>query len=148
MLSPHPNSPQRIGQRILVLAVLAIVIVIMVGLAVAYFLRPVIPPYLLDTIVYASLFGLMAMGLTLTYITTKVPNFAYGSFVTVGIYTSFSLLRINHISPYLSAPLAFVLGGVGSVAMYLGVLRVLARRGSSLVALMISTLAIDIGFIG
>jgi branched-chain amino acid transport system permease protein len=32
--------------------------------------------------------------------------------------------------------------------MYLGVLRVLARRGSSLVALMISTLAIDIGFIG
>src|SRR5207249_7828496 len=127
---------------------LAIVIVIMVGLVVAYFLRPVIPPYLLDTIVYASLFGLMAMGLTLTYITTKVPNFAYGSFVTVGIYTSYSLLRVNHINPYVSAPLAFALGGVGSVAMYLGVLRVLARRGSSLVALMISTLAVDIGFLG
>ena len=148
MLSPHPNSPQRIGQRILVLAVLAIVIVIMVGLVVAYFLRPVIPPYLLDTIVYASLFGLMAMGLTLTYITTKVPNFAYGSFVTVGIYTSYSLLRVNHINPYVSAPLAFVLGGFSSVAMYLIVLRLLARRGSSLVALMISTLAIDIAFIG
>src|SRR5207245_3474894 len=107
-----------------------------------------VPSYYLDAIIYASLFGLMAIGLTLTYLTTKVPNFAYGSFVTIGIYTSFSLLRVNHISPYLSAPLAYVLGGVGSVAMYLGVLRVLARRGSSLVALMISTLAIDIGFIG
>src|SRR5207249_7464689 len=127
---------------------LAIVIVIMVGLVVAYFLRPVIPPYHLDTIVYASLFGLMAMGLTLTYLTTKVPNFAYGSFVTVGIYTSFSLLRVDRINPYVSAPLAFALGGVGSVAMYLGVLRVLARRGSSLVALMISTLAVDIAFVG
>src|SRR5207245_4606125 len=102
-----------------------------------------VDPYIVSSIVYASLFGLMAIGLTLTYLTTKVPNFAYGSFVTIGIYTSFSLLRVNHINPYLSAPLAFVLGGAGSVAMYLGILRVLARRGSSLVALMISTLAID-----
>jgi branched-chain amino acid transport system permease protein len=35
-----------------------------------------------------------------------------------------------------------------SVAMYLGILRTLARRGSSLVALMIATLAIDIAFVG
>jgi branched-chain amino acid transport system permease protein len=32
--------------------------------------------------------------------------------------------------------------------MYLGILRVLARRGSSLIALMIATLAIDIAFVG
>jgi branched-chain amino acid transport system permease protein len=106
------------------------------------------PPYFLDAIVYASLFGLMAMGLTLTYLTTKVPNFAYGSFVTIGIYTSFTLLRLNHLSPYLSSPIAFVLGALTSVAMYLGILRMLARRGSSLVALMIATLAIDIAFVG
>ena len=104
--------------------------------------------YLLDAVVYASLFGLMAVGLTLTYLTTKVPNFAYGSFVTIGSYTSFSVFRINHVSPYFAVPLAFLLGAVVSVAMYLGVLRTLARRGSSLVALMISTLAIDIAFVG
>src|SRR6266851_9297971 len=103
---------------------------------------------LTETALRGALFGLMAIGLTLTYLTTKVPNFAYGSFVTVGIYTSYSLLRVNHINPYVSAPLAFVLGGFSSVVMYLGVLRFLARRGSSLVALMISTLAIDIAFIG
>jgi branched-chain amino acid transport system permease protein len=102
----------------------------------------------LDTVVYASLFGLMAVGLTLTYLTTKVPNFAYGSFVTIGSYTSFSVFRINHVSPYFAVPLAFLLGALVSVGMYLGVLRTLARRGSSLVALMISTLAIDIAFVG
>ncbi len=107
-----------------------------------------VEPYVTSSIVSASLLGLMAIGLTLTYLTTKVPNFAYGSFVTIGIYTSFSLYRLQGASPYLSVPAAFVLGAISSVAMYLGVLRTLARRGSSLVALMISTLAIDIGFIG
>lgn len=103
---------------------------------------------ILDSTVYASLFGLLAIGLTLTYLTTKVPNFAYGSFATIGIYTSFSLFRVNHIDPYLAVPVAFILGSLSSVGMYLGVLRMLARRGSSLVALMIATLAIDIGFTG
>jgi branched-chain amino acid transport system permease protein len=110
--------------------------------------KDLVEPYIADVIVYASLFGLMALGLTLTYITTKVPNFAYGSFVTIGIYTSFTLFRVDHINPYLSTPVAFVLGAFSSVAMYLGILRTLTRRGSSLVALMIATLAVDIGFIG
>jgi len=107
-----------------------------------------VDPYIVSSIVYASLFGLMAIGLTLTYLTTKVPNFAYGSFVTIGIYTSFTIYRLLGLSPYVSAPIAFAVGGLGSVAMYLGILRTLARRGSSLVSLMIATLALDIGFIG
>lgn len=91
---------------------------------------------------------MMAIGLTLTYITTKVPNFAYGSFVTIGLYTSYSLYRFDAFSPYVSAPIAFMIGGLSSSAMYLGILRPLARRGSPLVSLMIATLAIDIGFVG
>src|SRR5207244_13626689 len=85
---------------------------------------------------------------TLTYLTTKVPNFAYGSFVTIGIYTSFSLYRLDKVIPYFSIPVAFLVGGTASVAMYLVILRVLARRGSSLVALMFSTLALYISFTG
>lgn len=107
-----------------------------------------VPSFVTDSIVYGSLFGLMAVGLTLTYLTTKVPNFAYGSFVTIGIYTSFSLYRLVNVNPYFSILVAFPLGALSSVGMYLGILRVLARRGSSLVALMISTLALDIAFIG
>jgi branched-chain amino acid transport system permease protein len=108
-----------------------------------------VAPYVIENaIVYGSLFGLMAIGLTLTYLTTKVPNFAYGSFVSIGIYTSFTLYKVDRINPYFGTPIGFLIGGLSSVAMYLGILRVLARRGSSLVALMISTFAADIGFLG
>src|SRR5881409_2758157 len=100
-------------------------------------------PYFNSAVVYASLFAFMAIGLTLTYLTTKVPNFAYGSFVTIGIYTSYTLYRTSGINPYGSIAVAFLLGALSSVAMYLGILRTLARRGSSLVALMIATFAVD-----
>jgi branched-chain amino acid transport system permease protein len=90
----------------------------------------------------------MAIGLTLTYLTTKVPNFAYGSFVTVGIYNAFTLFRIQGVNAYLSTPLSFLIGGAASVLMYGLVLRPLGRRGSSLVSLMIATFAVDVAFIG
>jgi len=105
-------------------------------------------PYLTSSIIFGSLFGLMSLGLTLTYITTKVPNFAYGSFVTIGLYTSYTMNRFEEFTPYVSTPIAFAIGGLSSIVMYLIILRPLARRGSSLVSLMIATLAIDIGFIG
>lgn len=107
-----------------------------------------VEPFVTSSIVYGSLFGLMAIGLTLTYLTTKVPNFAYGSFVTVGLYTTFSLYRLWKINPYESLPFAFLVGGASSIVMYLGILRTLSRRGASLVALMIATLALDIVFVG
>ncbi|MBO0887958.1 branched-chain amino acid ABC transporter permease [Candidatus Bathyarchaeota archaeon] len=107
-----------------------------------------IDPIITASIVYSALFGLMAIGLTITYLTTKVPNFAYGSFVTIGIYVAFSLSTIYKITPYGSLPVAFFVGSLSSVAMYLGILRMLARRGASLVGLMIATLAIDIAFLG
>src|SRR5258708_17613263 len=148
MISSASGSWRRIRQPILFFVLLAVDVIFSLGVIVVYVVRPIIPPYLLDTVVYASLFGLMAIGLTLTYLTTKVPNFAYGSFVTIGIYATFSLYTLNKIDPYLSTPIAFLVGAFSSVAMYLGILRVLARRGSSLVALMIATLAVDIAFIG
>jgi branched-chain amino acid transport system permease protein len=105
-------------------------------------------PYFNSAVVYASLFAFMAVGLTLTYLTTKVPNFAYGSFVTIGIYTAYTMWKINGINPYYASLVAFLLGGVSSVIMYASVLRPLAKRGSSLVAQMMATFGIDIGFIG
>ena len=107
-----------------------------------------LPPYAVSAIVYGSLFALMSTGVTLTYLTTKVPNFAHGAFVTVGLYTSFALLRINKINPYESLPLSFLVSGLVAVAMYLFVLRPLSRRGAPIISLMIATLAVDIVFIG
>jgi len=90
----------------------------------------------------------MSVSLTLTYITTKVPNFAQGVFVTAGLYTGFALLRLDKISPYVTLPISFLVGGAIAVTMYLIVLSPLTRRGASVISLMIATLAIDIVFIG
>ncbi len=103
---------------------------------------------MLSSVVYGTFFALMAMGLTLTYLTTKVPNFAYGSFVTIGLYTAYQLDTLNHMTPYAASVVAFLVAGGASVLMYVGVLRPLAKRGTPLVALMIATFGIDIGFIG
>jgi branched-chain amino acid transport system permease protein len=103
---------------------------------------------LISALVYGTLFALMAMGLTLTYLTTKVPNFAYGSFVMIGLYTAYQLSTLNHILPYFSSIPAFFIAGGVSVLMYIGVLRPLAKRGTPLVALTIATFALDAGFTG
>ncbi|MDA4124298.1 MAG: branched-chain amino acid ABC transporter permease [Thaumarchaeota archaeon] len=107
-----------------------------------------VPAYLVSAVVYGTFFALMAMGLTLTYLTTKVPNFAYGSFVTIGLYSAYQLETLNHLSPYAASLVAFVVAGGASVLMYVGILRPLAKRGTPLVALMIATFGVDIGFIG
>ncbi len=87
----------------------------------------------------------MCVGLTVTYLTTKVPNFAHADFVTTGIYASASayiLWGLN--SPFLGTPVGFIFGGITAVVMYLVVLRPLIRRGASLVMLMVATLAVDV----
>ncbi|HYC26568.1 MAG TPA: branched-chain amino acid ABC transporter permease [Nitrososphaerales archaeon] len=107
-----------------------------------------VPGYLISSVVYGTLFALMAMGLTFTYMTTKVPNFAYGSFVTIGLYTAYHMHYIYHVNPYGASLVAFFVAGGISVLMYVGILRPLARRGTPLVALMIATFGVDIGFVG
>ncbi|MDV3277749.1 MAG: branched-chain amino acid ABC transporter permease [Nitrososphaerales archaeon] len=107
-----------------------------------------VPSYVVASVVYGTFFALMAMGLTLTYLTTKVPNFAYGSFVTIGLYTAYQLDTLNHLTPYAASLVAFVVAGGAAVLMYVGILRPLANRGTPLVALMIATFGVDIGFIG
>ncbi|MDG7001081.1 MAG: branched-chain amino acid ABC transporter permease [Nitrososphaerota archaeon] len=106
-------------------------------------------PTISNSIIYGSLVGLMCVGLTVTYLTTKVPNFAAADFVVVGTYaTAASYILWNVQSPYLTTPLGVLFAGISGVVMYLIVLRPLIRRGSSLVVLMIATLAIDIIFSG
>ncbi|AEH45712.1 inner-membrane translocator [Thermodesulfatator indicus DSM 15286] len=98
-------------------------------------------------IIYANLLVLLALGLTLTYITTNVPNFAQGSFAIVGSYAALTFYRIWHISPYYSLPALFIIGGVVGFLTFL-VLNPLVRRGSSIEVLMIATLAIDLILLG
>ena len=111
--------------------------------------RQMLDPTVTNSIIYGSLVGLMCVGLTVTYLTTKVPNFAVADFVVVGTYASAaSYILWNVQSPYLTTPLGIIFGAIAAIVMYLIVLRPLIRRGSSLVVLMIATLAVDIIFTG
>ena len=50
-------------------------------------------PPLLDTILLGSLYTMMALGLTITYKVTRIPNFAHAELVTVGSYAG--VLAVN-----------------------------------------------------
>lgn len=101
-------------------------------------------PIYRDAIVFASLLTLLSTGLSLTYMTTKVPNFAHGSFATLGFYVSLTASRLWDINPYFSLPLGFLLGAGAAVGLYVLAVRPLMRRGASFVILMIATLAFDL----
>ena len=95
-------------------------------------------------IIFSSLLALLSIGLTLTYLTTKVPNFAHGTFAAVGAYVSLTATMVWEGNIYHYLCLALIIGGITALAQYVIVLRPLMRRGASIVGLMITTLAIDI----
>ncbi len=99
-------------------------------------------------LIYSNLLALLALGLTLTYITTAVPNFAQGSFAVFGSYVALTLWKILGLHPYASLPVAFVLGGLLGAVVYLLVLKPLIKRGANVVTLMIATLALDLILLG
>lgn len=90
---------------------------------------------------------MMCVGLTLTYMTTKVPNFAHSNFVVFAIFAGASAFIFGGLSSsYLGVPVAALAGGAVAVLMYLLVLKPLTKRGANIVVLMIATLAASIVF--
>ena len=94
-------------------------------------------------IVFSCLLALISLGLTLTYLTTKVPNFAHGAFVAVGAYVTLTAVKLWQINPYLSLIVALVVGGLTALIQYILVFKPLVRKGSTVVGLMITTIAIE-----
>jgi len=94
-------------------------------------------------LIFSSLLTLLSIGLTLTYLTTKVPNFAHGTFAAVGAYVTLTTVKLWHANPYQYLFLAPIICGLIALAQYLIVFRQLIRRGATIVTLMITTLAIE-----
>jgi len=102
---------------------------------------------LISGITYSSLLSLMALGITLLYRTTKVPNFAHASFVVFGIYTSYTLALLGY-NPYLGTLLGFIVSGIIALILFYALLEPLRRRKSSIFILMMATLTYDILMFG
>lgn len=93
--------------------------------------------------------SIMCIGLTVTYQTTKVPNFAFADYAVFGMIASyFAYVLLNLSSPYLAAPVAVLAGGAFAVVMYLLIMKPMIKRGSSIIILMVASLAVDILFTG
>jgi len=101
-------------------------------------------PIFSDAIIFASLLALLSIGLTLTYLTTRVPNFAHASFATIGVYIALVATRVWDSTPYIAIPIAFVISGIVAVALYTLILKPLIRKGASQAIQMVATLAFDL----
>ncbi len=124
--------------------------------------------WLMEPLYYASVISLLSVGITLSYMTTRVFNFAHVRFAMVAAYLSatsmfyviehegyrLSLTTKTFAGIQYSIPLpgwvyvvgfivaAFV-GGIVSIIQYYAVLRPLEKKGLGPLALMISTLGFD-----
>jgi len=102
-----------------------------------------IDPIFRGAIIFSSLLTLLSIGLTLTYLTTKVPNFAHGTFAAVGAYITLTAVEVWRGNAYHYLFLALIVGGMIALAQYVVVFRPLMRRGATIVGLMIATIAIE-----
>ena len=102
-----------------------------------------IPPIIMDAIIFASLLSMLSTGLTLTYMTTKVPNFAHGDFAGLTTYISLMVVEVLGLNPYIGIIPGFLAGGLTALILYLFVLKPLLDRGATYVILMIATIAFD-----
>jgi len=100
-------------------------------------------PLIRDAVIFASLLTMLSTGLTLTYMTTRVPNFAHGDFATMNVYLNLAVVHLLGLSPYLGVVPSFFFGGVIALTLYLAVLKPLLDRGANYVILMVATIAYD-----
>ncbi|HIE23877.1 MAG TPA: branched-chain amino acid ABC transporter permease [Candidatus Korarchaeota archaeon] len=102
------------------------------------------PPVIKDAVIYANLILMLAIGFTLTYLIAKIPNFAHGTFAGIGIYTTFWVARVKHMNPYISPPIAFILGAIVGASIFLVVIQTLRKYKATPISLTISTIALNI----
>ncbi|MBP1450235.1 MAG: branched-chain amino acid ABC transporter permease, partial [Thermoproteus sp.] len=95
-------------------------------------------------LIYSNVYALASIGLTMTYITTKIPSFAHGDLAAVGAYASYylALLLYGALKPgsiYITMPFAALAGAAVAYLSYAGVFRPMIRRGASITVLMIAS---------
>lgn len=103
-----------------------------------------IPPLLQNAIVFANIVSLMAISATLALSKTNVPNFAVATFGTIGIYISFTCIKLFGTDLYSSLLPCIICGGIIGVVIYQLMIKPLRRRGATREEIMIATLGLDI----
>jgi len=79
-------------------------------------------------ITYAASIILLSLGFSLTYQSTKAPNFTIGPIMAIGSYVAYTTARVWNIPVYLGSPLALILGFMVSSVIYMLVIKPLVKR--------------------
>ena len=100
---------------------------------------------LFNSAITGSLYLIGAVGLTLTYGLSKFPNFAHAEFITLGAYIGYLVAEQLGLGWPLALLIAFLCNGLLGVLGYRGIFQPLAKRGASIIHLMVASIAL--GFI-
>jgi branched-chain amino acid transport system permease protein len=97
---------------------------------------------LIDAIVLSSTFALLSFGFTLQFITIGTINLAQPNIVIFTSYFALLFCMVGY-SPYLSIPVASLVGGILTLSIW-KILSYMKKRGSDSNTLLITTLAISL----
>jgi len=100
---------------------------------------------LFNSAITGSLYLIGAVGLTLTYGLSKFPNFAHAEFIALGAFIGYLVAEQLGLGFALALPVAFLVTGVVGLLCYRGIFQPLAKRGASIIHLMVASIAL--GFI-
>ncbi|GFP19791.1 neutral amino acid transport system permease protein [Candidatus Hakubella thermalkaliphila] len=94
--------------------------------------------------VTGSLYLISAVGLTLTYRLSHFPNFAHAEFMTLGTYMGYFVAEQLGLGFPFAFVAAFLASGVLGSLCYKGVFQPLARRGATIIHLMVATIGLGL----
>jgi len=100
---------------------------------------------LFNSAITGSLYLIGAVGLTLTYGLSKFPNFAHAEFITLGAFIGYLVAEQLELGLPLALLVAFLVSGMVGVLCYRGIFQPLAKRGGSIIHLMVASIAL--GFV-
>lgn len=99
---------------------------------------------LFNSAVTGSLYLIGAIGLTFTYGLSKFPNFAHAEFITLGAFIGYLISEQLGLNMPSAMIVTFLIGGIVGVLCYRGIFQPLAKRGATIIHLMVAS--IGLGF--
>ena len=100
---------------------------------------------LFNSVITGSLYLIGAVGLTLTYGLSNFPNFAHAELITLGAFIGYFVAEQLGLGLPAALIVAFLVTGIVGFLCYRGIFQPLAKRGASIIHLMVASIAL--GFI-
>ncbi len=99
---------------------------------------------LIEGIKFGLIIAMAAIGLSLIFGTTGLVNFAHGELVTFGALSVWFINQVLGIHLVPAVLIGLVVGGMGGMALDLGLWRPLRRRGTGLIAMLVVSIGLSI----